>query len=285
MTKTQHLSFQARRAQQIRAISKWALLWKSIIRSSINKTAYPYALYIRSLDLRNLSELLEEPLFREHALENFFAEDMAIFVKAQEAPRNSKTRSRNAIGTRLNTAMVLDLVGESITSFVSEAAIKNRATVALEDISGNISSAALPRWTGRLSRLKSMSLWDGAVLNGDVANAINNHCPNFDDLTFFLCSRDDMDPDFASFLGGLRSNSLRSFTALNATSIGPETLLALNNHSSSLNVLELDGLRYVHYLSFFFRFRCMNLYFRGENSVSRLMIHSRVPRSAFFRIS
>ena len=34
-------------------ISKWALQWKSIIRSSLGNTAYPYCLYIRSLYVRS----------------------------------------------------------------------------------------------------------------------------------------------------------------------------------------------------------------------------------------
>lgn len=180
-------------------------------------------------------------------MEAFFADDMAQFLMAQETPTKKRTRGGKAIGMRLNIPVVLDLVGESITRFVSIAATENGATVALDEIApGDISSVALPRWAGRLSRLKSMTLYDGAVLNEDVANAINSNCPRFNDLTFFRCSRDDADPDFAAFFGTLRSNSLESFTALNAQGIGPETLLALNNHSSSLKTLELDGLRYVY---------------------------------------
>jgi len=179
-------------------------------------------------------------------MNGFFADDMAQFLKAQETPTKKRTRGGKAIGMRLNIPVVLDLVGESITSFVSVSATENRATVALDDIApGNISPAVLPKWTGRLSRLKSMALLDGAVLNEEVATAINNHCPNFNDLTFFLCSRNDTDPDFASFFGTLRSNSLESLTALSAGGFGPETLLALNNHSSSLKTLTLGDLRYV----------------------------------------
>ena len=179
-------------------------------------------------------------------MDGFFAGDMAQFLKAQETPKGKRIRGGKAIGVRLNIPVVLGLVGESITSFVSVSATENRATVALDDIApGNISSDILPRWTGRLSRLKSMTLWDGAVLNEEVANAINDHCPGFNDLTFFLCSRSDTDPDFASFFGTLRSNTLESFTALGAQGIGPETLLALNNHSNSLKALKLEDLRYV----------------------------------------
>lgn len=45
-------------------VSRWALLWKSIILSSLGMTLYPYCRYIRSLDLRDLKELLEDSKFR-----------------------------------------------------------------------------------------------------------------------------------------------------------------------------------------------------------------------------
>lgn len=229
-------------------MSKWALLWKSIILSSIGKTVYPYALYIRSLDLRNLTNLLDEPLFREHIMKDFFADDMAQFLKAQETPIKKRTRNGRVVGMRLDIPVVLELVGESITSFVTVAATENHATVALDDIApGDISSVVLPRWIGRLSRLKSMTLWDGVVLNEDVANAINSSCPNFNDLTFLYCSDKDTDPKLAAFFGALRSNSLESLNALSAQGIGPESLLALNNHAKSLKTLKIDGLRYVIY--------------------------------------
>jgi hypothetical protein len=107
------VSFQARREQQIVAISKWALLWKSIILSTIGKTAYPYAWYIRSLDLRNLTNLLDEPLFREHIMDNFFADDMAQFLRAQETPIKKRTRNGRVVGMRLDIPVVLELVSPS----------------------------------------------------------------------------------------------------------------------------------------------------------------------------
>jgi hypothetical protein len=242
-SKPQYRTFQARREQQIRTLLKWALLWKSIIRSSIGKTAYPYALYIRSLDLRNLEYLLDDPLFRDCGMDDFFAGDMDLFLKTLETPMKKRTRGGRVIGVRLHIPAILEAVGESITNFVSVAATQNHATVALDDISGDLSYLALPNWISRLSRLKSMTLYDGAVLSEAVANAINNHCTSFNDLTFFRCSHDNMDHNFAAFFGTLRSNSLESFIALSAQEIGQETLLALNNHSRSLKTLKFNGLR------------------------------------------
>ena len=149
---------------------------------------------------------------------------------------------QKASSRKLDVPGILDLVGESITSYVSTAATQNRATVALEDISGDISGLSLPRWVGRISRLKGMTLWDGAALNENVAASIANNCPQFDDLTFYNSLKPDIDQDLASFFSGLKKDSLRSFTALSANAIGPETLLSLNHHKSSLQRLKLDGL-------------------------------------------
>ncbi|KAN0103053.1 hypothetical protein V8E51_011366 [Hyaloscypha variabilis] len=224
-----------------RICSQWTLQWKSIIRSSLGHTRYPYCLYIRSLDLRNLAELLEDPWFRELS-QSFFAHDMTQFLRKPDTPMKQKIRGAKALYKKLDVPVILDLVGESITNYVSTAATQNGATVALEEISGEISGLALPRWVGRISKLKSMTLWDGAALSESVATSIGHNCPQFDDLTFYG-SNPDIDQDLASFFSGLKKDSLRSFTALSANAVGPETLLSLNHHKSSLQRLKLDGLR------------------------------------------
>ncbi|EKD14834.1 hypothetical protein MBM_07045 [Drepanopeziza brunnea f. sp. 'multigermtubi' MB_m1] len=239
---TRNATFEGRLDAQKITLFKWMLLWKSIIRSSLGSktTAYPYCLYIRSLDLRNLAELLEELPFRS-AQDEFFSDDMKQFLR--QVPMTLKMRGSKGSNKRLDIPMILELVGESITSYVSHSASMNHATVALEDISGIIGTMALAAWTARLSKLKSMTLWDGAVLDQSVAEAISANCFDFDDLTFFTCLKGDVDHNIASFFSGLRSNTLKSFTALIAHALGPETLLSLNNHSQSLKRLKLDGLR------------------------------------------
>ncbi len=152
-------------------------------------------------------------------------------------------RSAKASNRMMDVPVILDLVGESITKYVSTAANQNKATVALEEISGHINGRALPRWVGRISRLKGMTLWDGAALSESVATSIVNNCPQFDELTFFSSFKKDIDQDLSLFFSGLKKDSLRSFTALSADAIGPETLLSLNHHKSSLQKLKLDGLR------------------------------------------
>lgn len=241
------MSWKEGNALQARATFKWALLWKSIIRSSLGTTAYPYCLYIRSLDLRNLDTLLDDNHFRSlPSLDDFFADEMAAFLKVQDIPPNTglkKTRSgKKNVYVRLNQHSIIDQVGESITTYVADSAARDQVIVALEDISGNIETAALQKWASRLSRLKTLTLYDGSVLNEGVAHVINKHCPDFDDLTFCFYIRSTVDSDLAAFFSTLRENSLRSFTAISARSIGSETFLALNNHRLSLRVLKLHEL-------------------------------------------
>lgn len=237
---TQNDTFQGRLDAQTRTFRNWALQWKSITRSSLGNTAYPYCLWMRSLDLRNLKDLLEDNLFRE-TQEMFFADDMTGFLKLPETPMKLKVRGAKA-KKRLDIQLVLELIGESITSFIAESASQNKATVAVEDLSGDIRATVLPKWVSRLSKLKSMTLWDGAVLSASVADAIANNCHVFDDLTFYSCLS-DADNDLAAFFSGLNQNTLRSFAALSAGSVGPQSLLSLNHHAQSLKKLKLDGLK------------------------------------------
>jgi len=194
----------------------WALQWKSMIRSSLGNTAYPYCLYIRTLDLRSLKDLLEDPLFREAALDEFFADDMATFLTAQETPMKQKVRGAKKAYRRLDAPKILELAGESITKFISKSAAQNRATVTMEELAGQIPAGALLTWTKRLSNLKTLTLWDGSVLNEHIGAAIAEGCPRFEDLTFWSCLDPDSDHGLASFFSTLGNNTLRSFNAIRA---------------------------------------------------------------------
>jgi hypothetical protein len=143
---------------------------------------------------------------------------------------------------RLIIPLILEAVGESITSYVSESASQSWSTVALEDLSGDINTTSLSRWTGRLSKLKSLAIWDARALNASVATSIANNCFDFDDLRVYRVG-DDSDTSLASFFSALRPNTLRSFGTQSADGVGPETLLALNHHSGSLKTLKLNDIK------------------------------------------
>lgn len=51
-----------RKAQET-VIRKWALMWRSIILSTLDKTFLPYFSYIRYLDLEDLENLLRDATF------------------------------------------------------------------------------------------------------------------------------------------------------------------------------------------------------------------------------
>ena len=219
---------------------KWALIWRSIIRSSLGTTAYPYALYILSLDLNNLADLLDDNVFKLSIMQSFFAEDMQRFLSTQDTPVKHRTRNQR----RLDTDSTVNLVGDSISKFVNGSSIKNQTTVALESFSGNIGSTALASWTPGMKRLRTLRVWDGSAVDGEVAAAISQHCFNFDDFSIFSCRAKDRDGDsnLASFLSGLRPNTLRSFTIQSSAGLGENVLNALNGHSLSLKVIKLGGL-------------------------------------------
>lgn len=58
-------SREARRLKQEVLFKKWAGLWKTLILSSLDKTFFPYSRYIRTLNLQDLGELLQESKFRD----------------------------------------------------------------------------------------------------------------------------------------------------------------------------------------------------------------------------
>jgi hypothetical protein len=52
-------------------VQKWSILWRSIIASSLDATLFPYCRYIRTLDFRDLSYLLEDDQFKRGKLPKY----------------------------------------------------------------------------------------------------------------------------------------------------------------------------------------------------------------------
>lgn len=234
-------SIAARIAQQKWTVSKWALQWRSIILSSLGKTAYPYCLYIQSLDLRNLVDLLEDDIFRDNFQDMFFWS-----LQLGETQSNARTlRSKGKDRKRVNIPLIINSVGESISRFVGDSANMPGTMAALDaiDLSGNIDPVAFPTWIGRLPRLESMALWDGTVLNGHVGEVIKKHCENFKSLSIYTCHGDNVDFNLASFLNALPMNTLRSLRVFSYNDIAGETFKALNQHRESLADLALGNLK------------------------------------------
>ncbi|GME58462.1 hypothetical protein GTA08_BOTSDO05852 [Neofusicoccum parvum] len=198
-------------AHALLMIQKWSIMWRSIIASSIGATAFPYCRYIKTLDFRDLSYLLEEDKFRTALrgdisksvtpmlllLMKFFAGEMSQFkIMAPSKPGRKKRPEPFDIDA------VVDAIGEAVTQH----------TPSLEQITGNVKPSALVKWAPRLPRLTSLQLWEGKALGDPAAQeAIITHCPKFDALSFYICH----------------------------AGIGEGTLLSLGSHGQSLKFLKL----------------------------------------------
>ncbi len=136
-------------------------------------------------------------------------------------------------------------MAESISKYVADSGNLPGTTASLEDIdlSGNIDPAAFFRWIGRLSRLESMTLWDGTILNGHAGEVITNHCRNFKNLNIYTCHGVRVDHNLASFMRALPRNTLESLHVISHNDIGGETIQALNYHSESLVDLALGNMK------------------------------------------
>lgn len=44
-------------------VKRWSIFWRSICLSTLNGTMFPYCRYLRSLDMRDLEQLLDDERF------------------------------------------------------------------------------------------------------------------------------------------------------------------------------------------------------------------------------
>ncbi|KAK8170644.1 hypothetical protein BC567DRAFT_181840 [Phyllosticta citribraziliensis] len=208
-------------AQQRLVVQRWAILWRSIIASTMKETMYPYAKHVRSLDLRNLSYLLEDPKFAgTNVAKYFFGGSMSKFRITKPRPN-----------PRIDTAAVLEAVGDAITEHAPS----------LEIVSGDVNSRELIKWAPKLSNLRALELWSGAALDDPQAReAIIASCPKFTALSFYKWFDKDVDEKMSHFVSGLTSPSLRSFEVIGSSDISASTYLALNSHGLSLSNLSMN---------------------------------------------
>ncbi|KAF2761092.1 hypothetical protein EJ05DRAFT_473653 [Pseudovirgaria hyperparasitica] len=215
-------------AQQQLMVQRWSILWRSIVASSLNDTLYPYCRYIRELDLRDLSSLLEDDKFRGNVSKSFFAGSMSRFNIAMDTPVNKRSGRKYA---RLNTTAILDGIGEVLTEH----------TPMVDLISGKVLPLALLRWAPRLPRLRTLELYDGDTLADELAQAaLHANCPHFEALSMFQWIGDDRDHKLATFFSGMAPQTLRSLQVMHDCGLGVETFLSLNSHGESIRSLILS---------------------------------------------
>lgn len=216
---------------------KWAVLWRSIISSSLASTMYPYCLWIKSLSLGNLQDLLQD-LARDVYRDTrswFFSSPLEKF---HVFDGNVVTRRKRA---HMDIDRIIIDVTSQVTDFIKKSATEEDKTVGLTALEGYyLPTASLPGWVSSLSLLTSLTVRDGSVLNSEVSEAIRKNCPQFKELMCFFCKGDGVDQDMAGFLNGLAPNTLETFTIMSHNATGAKTYAALGRHSSSLRLLSLS---------------------------------------------
>lgn len=216
---------------------RWAGMWRSIILSSAGVTFYPYCLWIKSLGLSDLDQLLLDIARDSKRRKSFFEGPMNDF---DIVSGRMKTRAGRPV---LEIQKIVEKVGGAITKFAKEASESQNKSVQLTSLEGaNLPTSLLSVWTSRLSTLTTLSVRDGSVLTAEVAESIRQNCPSFRELTCYNIRGATVDQNMSEFFRSLRENSLENFRVLSANEIGLDALEGLMQHSRSLRSLELSSL-------------------------------------------
>ncbi|KAI6270328.1 hypothetical protein MCOR23_010004 [Pyricularia oryzae] len=193
---------------------RWANLWRSLILSSIGKTAFPYALWIRNLQLGDLQMTLQDVARNPAVREDLFRGNMAEFEILSNVNMTRAAQRKLGRAPLAYDAIALK-VGDAITSFVKDAADRNDTVVTLAKLeSHRIPSDVLTTWTSRLSTLRSLTLREVDSLNADVASAIRRDCPSFAKLRCLTGPGENADGDMAAFLLSLAPQTLEHFEVI-----------------------------------------------------------------------
>ncbi|KAK8049943.1 hypothetical protein PG994_011673 [Apiospora phragmitis] len=224
----------------------WAVLWRSLIRSSLGQTAYPYCAFIRALSLSNYGQLLEDINYNrdEDTLQWLFDAEVGMdgFLVLREGQLTRKLRTRKLIGNMDFQKTILKC-GDAITKYIKDVADEVEKAVALAHVESNyIPVDLLPSWVARLGTLASLRIQDGSALGVEAASAIQQCCPNFSELTCLSFSKPTADEDMAVFLQTLRSNSLKRFEVISMNGLSEKAITALNAHAETLRYLNLGSL-------------------------------------------
>ncbi|TLS31601.1 hypothetical protein PpBr36_03681 [Pyricularia pennisetigena] len=221
---------------------RWANLWRSLILSSIGKTAFPYALWIRKLQLGDLQLTLQDIARNPAVREDLFRGDMAEFEIVNNVNMTRAAQRKLGRVPLAYDAIALK-VGDAITSFVKDAADRNDKVVTLAKLeSHRIPTDVLTTWTSRLSTLRSLTLREVDSLNADVASAIRRDCPSFAKLRCLTGPGENADGDMAAFLLSLAPQTLEHFEVISYNNFGQQTFAALAFHSKSLRKIMLASI-------------------------------------------
>ncbi|KAL9129189.1 MAG: hypothetical protein Q9217_002293 [Psora testacea] len=83
-----------------RATRKWANMWRSIILSSLGKTLFPYAHYIRTLRFQDLESLLDDVTFVDKISNDFFSKELRDY-RVEKSITVTKSGSKGGYKTNV----------------------------------------------------------------------------------------------------------------------------------------------------------------------------------------
>ncbi|GLA00221.1 hypothetical protein AnigIFM60653_008280 [Aspergillus niger] len=221
------------RGEQDPVIRKWALLWRSVILSTLDQTYLPYYSYIRYLDLDDFGDLLKEPRFTKTMKDDFFTPELLDLVSHDYEVKGSKRlRSSKAYP---DNDWVMVKIGTAII----------QKTRSIRGMSCNVPPETLSAWIEGLPLLKSLTIWSGDALSQHAGDKIRNHSPDFKQLTIYGWKNDpprNAEADSEHFLTELRPNTLEYFEVLSYSQLGPRSIRSLGLHLDSLAELKLTSL-------------------------------------------
>ncbi|KAF4553688.1 Hypothetical protein D9617_6g094190 [Elsinoe fawcettii] len=215
-------------AEQEGTVQRWSIMWRSIILSTLNKTVYPYAQYLRVLDLRDLYNLLDDDKFRGKILNYFFSGDLKYLHMMMDTPVSRKGPRR----PRLNIQSIVLSIADSIT----KEAIKLEELTEPVAVGVDLLPNGLKQMSPRLGYLQVIQLSDGKTLaDYSLQDLLISSCPLLNRVEIYRWMNDDRaDESIARFFSKLPSNSLAEFKNGSDCGIGPLSCEALSNHSKSL---------------------------------------------------
>ncbi|KAK4241865.1 hypothetical protein C8A03DRAFT_29895 [Achaetomium macrosporum] len=216
-------------------LERSACFWRSLIASSLGGTLFEYCCWIKDLRLNRLRNFLVHLPARSALEYQFFRPPIEDFRVMRE---DSSTVQERIIANNTIVKEVATMVTRCILTW-AERENKPAAITSVDAGQFGWPAPALPGWLSNFSRLTSLVLNSGSLLNVAVARAIRANCPAFRELKCGYCKGVVMDAKLADFFQALEPNTLETFATGGPNSLGRQAFRGLCLHSKSLKTLAL----------------------------------------------
>ncbi|KAI0993457.1 hypothetical protein K3495_g14727 [Podosphaera aphanis] len=214
-----------------RLIAKEVILWKSIILSTASKTAFPYYLFIRSLDfcyLKSPMSLGDLKILVDHS-----------DFQSKKAKSFSSDHSRNLT----DHDEYIELIGDTLISHMNEAGKKLGMEPKIERLTWHNKNGALTRWTRQLPKLKALEISESIRSGADhLAMSISIHCPKFRELILASINPEGLGKSLSSLFRGLNQNTVRISQTYDLCQLNEDPILRLQCHADSVKIIKLSYL-------------------------------------------